>query len=77
MQKIFAHTFAHEEHTVGVALRMGLQASVIASQFTAGLTPHTLIQQLKHKKIGQVVLSLIAMIEVGAAEILQIRYHDP
>ena len=47
--------------------RISLQPSVIASQFTAGLAPHTLIQQL-NTKIGFVVLSLIAMIEVGAAE---------
>ena len=76
MHQILTRAVTHEGDA-GVAQRISLQPSVIASQFTAGLAPHTLIQQLQHHEIGFVVLSLIAMIEVGAAEILQIRYHDP
>jgi hypothetical protein len=77
MHQIFARAVAHEGDAAGVALKISLQASVIASQFTAGLRPHTLIQQLQHHEIGFVVLSLIAMVKVCAAEILQIGHHQP
>lgn len=77
MHQIFARAVAHEGHAAGVALRINLQASVIAPQFSAGLTPHTLIQHLQHNEIGLVVLTLIAMVKISAAEVLQIMHHQP
>ena len=41
------------------------------------MAPHTLIKQLQHHEIGFVVLTLIAMMKIGAAEILQIGHHQP
>jgi len=77
VHQIFTRAVAHEGDAAGVAIRISLQASVIATQFTAGLTPDTLIQQLDCHEISFVVLSLIAMVKVCAAEILQIGHNQP
>jgi hypothetical protein len=77
MHQIFARAVAHEGHAVGFAFGIYSQAFVEATQFTAGLAPNTLIQQLDHHEIGFVMLSLIAKMKIGAAEILQIGHNEP
>ena len=77
IHQVFTCAVAYEGHAVCAGLRISFQALVVAAQFTAALTPHTLIQELQHHEIGLVVLSLIAMMKIGAAEILQIGHHQP
>ena len=61
----FTRAVAHKGYPADVALGICFQALVIASQFSAGLPPHSLIEEFKHHEIGFNVLTLIAMVKIG------------
>ena len=77
MHQFFTSAFAHEGLAAFVSLGISLQSLVVATQFSAGLTPYTLIQQLQHHEIGLLVLTLVERVKIIAAEILQIGHHQP
>jgi len=72
---VLAGALTHEVDQLQVLVGRRCQLTIQPSQLTAGFTPHALIDHLQHQEIRLLVLAALAMHQVGAAEVVEIRQH--